>query len=159
MREIRTETLICAPAERVWKELTDFENYRRWNPFIRKISGTVVKGARLQIEAKLDDAFELKYRPRILVAEPNRELRWEGTVLAPGITGESLFLIEPVNARCVRFVHAESYHGLFAPALIPWLQPQIRLSFDLMNHALKIRAEQMENIAERTETLYIARPA
>ncbi len=159
MREIRSETLIAAPAERVWRELTDFDNYRRWNPFIRRISGAVVRGARLQVEAKLDDALELKFRPRILVAEPNRELRWEGTLLAPGITGTTGFVIDPVNARLVRFTHTEEYHGLFAPALIPWLEPQIRLSFDLMNHALKIRAEQMENIAERTATLYIARPA
>ncbi len=159
MREIRTEILIHAPAERVWKELTDFENYRRWNPFIRKISGAVVKGARLTVEAKLDDAIELKFKPRVLVADPNRELRWEGTLLAPGITGESAFMIEPINARLVKFIHTETYHGLFAPALIPWLEPQIRLSFDLMSRALKIRAEQMENVAERTATLYIARPA
>src|SRR5208337_3854746 len=35
MKEIHTEIEINAPAEKVWKVLTDFAAYPEWNPFVR----------------------------------------------------------------------------------------------------------------------------
>lgn len=37
MKTIDTEIKIYAPADRVWKILTDFYSYSNWNPFIREI--------------------------------------------------------------------------------------------------------------------------
>ena len=49
MKEIYTEIEINASEGVVWSILTDFDNFSRWNPFIRKISGNLQEGA--QIEA------------------------------------------------------------------------------------------------------------
>ena len=35
MKEIHTHIEIAAPAERVWKILTNFSAYQDWNPYIR----------------------------------------------------------------------------------------------------------------------------
>jgi len=43
MKEIRTETEIKASPGKVWQVLTDFENHRNWNPFIRSIEGIRLK--------------------------------------------------------------------------------------------------------------------
>jgi uncharacterized protein YndB with AHSA1/START domain len=49
MKELHTEIEIDAPAERVWRLLTDFASYPRWNPFIRTISGRPIPGERLEV--------------------------------------------------------------------------------------------------------------
>ena len=37
--EIATDIEINSTPERVWKVLTEFENYHKWNPFIKSILG------------------------------------------------------------------------------------------------------------------------
>ena len=49
MRELRSEIEIDAPPERVWAVVTDFAAYPEWNPFIRRISGELREGARLEV--------------------------------------------------------------------------------------------------------------
>ena len=39
MKEIHTEIEINAPAEKIWKVLTDFAAYPEWNPFVRRGEG------------------------------------------------------------------------------------------------------------------------
>src|SRR5205814_5893919 len=49
MAELRTETEIDGPVERVWQVLTDFKSFPDWNPFIRSIRGKAVEGSRLDV--------------------------------------------------------------------------------------------------------------
>jgi uncharacterized protein YndB with AHSA1/START domain len=48
-RELQTEIDIAAPAERVWRILTDFDAYPDWNPFIRKIQGRPEPSGKLEV--------------------------------------------------------------------------------------------------------------
>jgi hypothetical protein len=130
MKELRTEIEINAPPERVWQLLTDFANYPQWNPFIRRASGEIRKGAQLQVHLRPSGAKGMTFRPKVLKAEPNRELRWLGHFLIPGLfDGEHIFTIEPLEARRVRFVQREIFTGI------------TRRGFEEMNLALKLRAE------------------
>jgi uncharacterized protein YndB with AHSA1/START domain len=52
MRELRREIVIDAPPERVWAAVTDFAAYPEWNPFIRRISGELREGARLEVRIR-----------------------------------------------------------------------------------------------------------
>ena len=49
MKELYSEIEIAASAERVWRLLTDFASYPRWNPFIRSIGGRPIPGERLEV--------------------------------------------------------------------------------------------------------------
>jgi uncharacterized membrane protein len=40
MKEIHTEIEINAPAEKVWRVLTDFAAYPEWNPFVGRFQIT-----------------------------------------------------------------------------------------------------------------------
>ena len=40
-KEIKTEIVIHATPEKIWKILTDFGNYPQWNPFIVSVTGDV----------------------------------------------------------------------------------------------------------------------
>ena len=73
MKELHTE--IDASAERVWDILTDFTSYSQWNPFIRRISGELQVGERLEVRLEPPDSRGITLRPTVLRAEPNRLLR------------------------------------------------------------------------------------
>jgi hypothetical protein len=143
MKELRTEIEIQAPAERVWQLLTDFDSFPQWNPFIRSASGKVKTGARLKVRIQPSGARGMTFRPRVLKAEPNRELNWLGRLLIPGLfDGEHSFTIEPLGEDRVRFVQREVFSGLLVPLFARGLDSDTRRGFEEMNAALKARAEQ-----------------
>lgn len=49
MKKIETEIFIDAPCEKVWKILTDLDNYATWNPFIVKAKGKIALKEKLNI--------------------------------------------------------------------------------------------------------------
>jgi hypothetical protein len=143
MKELRSEIDIHASDERVWQLLTDFASYPQWNPFIRRVSGEAKTGARLQVYLQPSGARGTTFRPRVLKVEPNRELRWLGHLVIPGLfDGEHIFTIEPLEANRVHFVQRELFTGLLVPLLAHGLDTDTRRGFDEMNQALKVRAEQ-----------------
>ena len=139
--ELRTEIEINAAAERVWKILTDFHAYPGWNPFVTRISGETREGAQLEVTLEPPGGSAMSFRLTVLAAEPGRELRWRGRLLVPGLfDGEHYFIIEPLDARRVRFVQGENFSG----ALVPFLSGVLSrtgVGFAAMNEALKRRAE------------------
>jgi hypothetical protein len=83
------------------------------------------------------------FRPRIIACEPNRELRWIGRLLIPGVLdGEHGFTIEPRTPRSVRFVQRELFSGVLVPLVWRRLETTTRRGFEDMNRALKAQAEQ-----------------
>jgi len=49
MREIRTEIEIAAPVTKVWSILTDFDNWKEWNPIVEQESGVASPGSKLSM--------------------------------------------------------------------------------------------------------------
>lgn len=142
-RQLITSIEIDAPANVVWEIITDFDRFELWNPFIRSIDGTAIIGTKLKIEIKPPGGNAMTFRPVVLVVEPERELRWLGRLIFPGIfDGEHRFQIESLSDRRVRFVHSEQFSGLLVPLFWRSLDAQTRRGFEKMNQALKLRSEQ-----------------
>jgi hypothetical protein len=142
MKEIHTEIEIHAPAERIWQVLTDLAAYPEWNPFIRRGAGEVKVGARLQVFIQPAGGKGMSFHPRVLVADPGRELRWLGRLWVPGLfDGEHSFVIQPLGERRVRFLQRERFGGLLLPLLWKMLDGETRRGFEEMNRALKLRCE------------------
>lgn len=140
--QLHTEIEIDTTAERVWSVLADFKAYPEWNPFIRRTSGDLVRGARLDVHIQPNGAKAMTFRPSILVAEPGRELEWLGHLFLPGIfDGRHRFLIEPLGEGKVRFRQSESFSGILVPFFRTSLDRDTKLGFEEMNRALKARAE------------------
>jgi len=143
MKEIRAEIEIQASAERVWQVLTDFASFPQWNPFIRWAIGEAKTNTKLEVHIQPSGARGMTFKPIVLKAEPNYELRWLGRFLTPGtFDGEHIFTIETLGADHVRFTQREVFTGLLVPLLAQSLDSDTRRGFDEMNQALKVRAEQ-----------------
>ncbi len=141
MKELRTEIEIEATAGRVWEILTDFDSYPEWNPFIRSVTGEAELGAHLDVRIEPPGGREMGFKPTVLEAEPERELRWLGRLLVPGVfDGEHSFRIEPADDTHVRFLQAERFSGVLVPLFGKTLARTER-GFGEMNEALKARAE------------------
>jgi hypothetical protein len=141
-RELRTDIEINAPAETVWEVLTDFSHYSQWNPFIRSISGEARQGGMLEIFIQQPGGNGMTFRPIILALQPERELRWLGRLLLPGIfDGEHQFQIESLGENRTRLIQREAFSGLLVPFLWSSLDKQTKQGFEEMNRALKIQAE------------------
>jgi len=142
MKEIHTEIEISAPAEKVWRVLTDFAAYPKWNPFVRHVEGEVSVGSHPQVYIEPSGGNGMLFSPTVLVAEPNRELRWLGHLWLTGLCdGEHSFSIEPLGEGRVRFIQRERFKGLLLPFLSKMLDGATRRGFEEMNRALKLRAE------------------
>jgi hypothetical protein len=141
MREIRDEIEIDAPPDRVWAVLTDFDSYVEWNPFVKRISGGVETGAKLEVRIAPPGKREMGFKPSVIAAEPRRELAWLGRLLAPGIfDGEHHFELEELGGGRTRFVQREVFRGILTPVLGRTLRNTLE-GFRQMNQALKRRVE------------------
>ena len=140
MRLIDTRVEIAAPAARVWGVLTDFARFSEWNPFITRIEGVPEPGARLRVQIKPPGKSAMTFTPTVLVARPEKELRWLGRLLVPGLfDGEHAFELESRADGC-SFRQSERFAGLLVPFFGGMLEAT-RRGFEAMNAALKRRAE------------------
>jgi hypothetical protein len=142
MHKIQSDIDIGATPERVWSILTDFAAYPSWNPFIRSISGTVEAGGRLTVSIQPVGGRAMTFRPTVLVAQPNSELRWRGHLLFPGIfDGEHCFKIAASASGGVRLTQNETFSGVLVALVKASLDRGTKPGFIAMNEALKARAE------------------
>lgn len=135
---IKTSIKIHATAQRVWEELTDFESYPSWNPFITFVKGEPIQGNRLHIKAG-----GMSFKPTVLISRKGEELRWLGHFLFKGLfDGEHRFVIEDNKDGTVTFRQEESFSGMLVGIFAKKLDTDTVVGFKSMNEKLKERAER-----------------
>jgi hypothetical protein len=128
----------------VWTVLTDFRRYPEWNPFITSIEGELLVGDTLTLQISPPESSEHRLRPKLLVCEAPRELRWRGHLFIKGLLdGEHFFQVQETGDGRTRFVHGEDFSGILLRFLHAQLT-QVARGFVYMNQALKKRAERAE---------------
>jgi hypothetical protein len=141
-REISHTIEIDATPARVWEEFTDTESFPMWNPFITKLDGELREGARLSVRIEPPGGRASTFRPTVLIVDPERELRWLGRLLIPGMfDGEHSFRLEPIGRGCTRFTQAERFSGVLVRPFGRALD-DTEVGFKQMNEALKARSER-----------------
>ena len=142
MKELFTEIEIRTDAGRVWQLLTEFDKFPEWNPFLRRASGRIAVGEKLEIFMRPSGASGITMKPKVIKMEPLRELRWLGHLFVPGLfDGEHSFVIEALGPDRVRFVQREVFTGILVPLFARMLESSTKRGFLEMNQALKSRAE------------------
>ena len=143
-RHLSTEIAIDAPAETVWRHLTDFDSFPQWNPFIRRAAGTLEPGASIEVDLQLGKRTR-RFRPTVTVVEPPRELRWLARIGFPRVFDvERVFEIVPGEPGHVQFRQSETCTGILAPVLFAGgrLERDILAGYAALNDALRSRAER-----------------
>jgi hypothetical protein len=142
LKTIETKVVIDSSAEKIWNILTNFEEYELWNPFMTKVVGDTILGSKIEVNIKTMSGKNRTYYPIITKCETEKELRWKGKSILPGIfDGERIFTLERSDDHRVLFSHKEIFSGLGVKFVGNKLDENLRESFVKMNEALKARAE------------------
>jgi hypothetical protein len=140
--ELYTEIEIQATADRVWQHLTNLDDFHLWNPFILSAQGTVRLGEKVQIHVKSPQGNDLNFQTTIIQVEPDRNLTWRGKLIIQGLFDSvHSFTIDPIDNNSVHFSQREKFSGLIVPLLAKYLNTKVLHKLELMNRALKARAE------------------
>lgn len=136
--EITATTEIAAAPERVWAVLTDTAAYPTWNPFLRRLEGSLEMGSTLTVEFRpQEDAKPRTMTPRVVDVEPGQRFGWLGRIAVPGVLdGRHTFTVEPAPGGGSRFVQHERLSGLLVPFFRKLLTVDTPKGFAAMNDAL-----------------------
>ncbi len=143
MREIRTEIEIAAPPTKVWSILTDFNNWKDWNPIINQASGTASLGSELSMTMRGEDGKGgPKYMPIVINFEEPKFFRWRAKMMAGFLfTNDKVFELEETGSG-TRLIHKELFSGMMVPIMWSKFDEGVPPMLNSMNDALKRRAEK-----------------
>ena len=129
--EVRTELVIPAPIDAVWRVLVDFGGYADWNPVMEY---TQVDGAKTKVKAARGTPFERDFEGEITSMEPHvlasqggdpetffGRHRWELTATDSG----------------TRLVNVEEFSGTMAAGVLAQTRDVLVAEFDAFNQALR----------------------
>jgi hypothetical protein len=143
-KEIKTEILIHAHPEKVWKVFADFQDYPKWNPFILSISGVAEVGNKIKVQLLPPGTKGMTFKPTVLVVQPQKEFRWLGHLLFPGLfDGEHRFELIDNGNGTTTFKQSETLKGILVIFFKKMLDKNTTEGFILMNKKLKEISEKM----------------
>lgn len=143
MRKITSEIVIAAPAAKVWQVITNFENWKSWNPIVAEVQGTSQIGSKLQVTMKGKNGGKGgSYSPLILESEMPKHFRWRGS-MAGGLlmTNDKIFSLREDGGK-THLVHTETFSGLMVPLSWGKMEKWVPNMLESMNKALKAEAER-----------------
>lgn len=141
--ELRTEILVSASPQKVWEVLTDFDNYPNWNPFIKSIQGQPKVGEKITVRLEPPDAKGITMTPKVLAFEVNKQFRWIGNFVLPGLfDGEHIFELIDNKDGTTLFVQRENFNGVLVGMFKKMLDNNTKRGFEMMNQQLKVQSEK-----------------
>ena len=85
--------------------LTEVDRYPAWNPFITFVDGALREGGKLRVRIEPPGRRAVTFEPTVVALAQERELRWRGRLLIPGLLDGERIELE---------VHAWDGRQLFA---------------------------------------------
>lgn len=141
MKQIETTIDINASPKQVWNVFTDFEGHEKWNPFIKSFDGEIKEGNQIEVTMQPPGMNPMTMKPKILVFDRNKEFRWKGRLLIPGLfDGEHYFKLKENDDGTTTFIHGEKFSGILV-GLFGGILKKTEEGFKLMNVALKTLCE------------------
>lgn len=141
--EIIATTQIAASADRTWQILTDTASYPNWNPFVRRLEGTLTTGQRIEVDLQQGNGKPHTVKPRVVEVKPGQSFTWLGHVGMPSIfNARHRFSVEPTAGGASQLVQHETLSGVLTPLFRRMLTRETPSAFAALNDALAIQAVQ-----------------
>ncbi len=141
-KNITTEIIIDASAEKVWAVLTNLSNYKQWNPFLIKSEGEIKANARLKNTIQ-NGKGTITFKPVVQRVEPQVYFDWIGNLFMPGLfDGHHYFKIQTISESQVKLIHGENFSGLLSTLILRKIGNDTRMNFVKMNQAVKNESEK-----------------
>jgi uncharacterized protein YndB with AHSA1/START domain len=154
-KEVKVEMDIQAPADVVWRVLTDFPAYTTWNPYIYPASGEPVDGTHLDLV--LHGGQQIHFTPLVVDAVPNQKLVWMDRLPLGVLERVLTWQITPLDTDRVHLVASELFRGIALPAS-SGLPGDAAGGLTLMMKTLRDRAELLAYTRPQTPPLRVSLP-
>lgn len=142
MKNIETDIIINASKEKVWETLSNFNNYKNWNPFIKYSEGEMKLGGKLINHIYIDGKKNV-FNPTILEVTPNKSFHWLGSLFFKGFfSGRHYFEIQEISENQVKLIHGEDFTGMISGLVYNKISESTKAGFVKMNEALKNQCEK-----------------
>ncbi|KAF4456662.1 hypothetical protein F53441_1218 [Fusarium austroafricanum] len=120
MSKIQESITIAAPPSQVWGILMDLKSWPEWNTFVASIE---VQPPHTELAVGSKQSITINkaqtYTNVVSVLNPDKELRWNGSILTPIIFDtEHWCSLEAVeDGKSTRFTQGERFSGVLAPVV------------------------------------------
>lgn len=135
---VKVEVDMQAPADVVWRVLTDFGAYATWNPYIDPAAGEAVVGTHLDLT--LRGGTPIHFTPLVVDAVPGQKLVWMDRLPVGALERVLTWEITPLDADRVHVVASEAFRGIALP-LAGGLPGDAAGGLSLMLKMMRERAE------------------
>ena len=139
------ETLtVAAPADTVWRVVTDLPRYPEWNPFVVACRSTLEPGTPIAMRVRVLPFVAQPQRETIFEHVPGRRLRYGIHPLPLGALASSrAHEVEAVGPETSRYVSTFTLDGWLAALVATLLGKRLERGFSSMSAAIKARAEAL----------------
>ncbi|MBU2915776.1 MULTISPECIES: SRPBCC domain-containing protein [Reichenbachiella] len=142
MKEVKTDILITAPIELLWKIFTDFDSYKDWNT-VMSIEGQAQLGEHLKLSIQLGNKLSI-FKTKVVEVSHEQTFEWTGNLGHKRIfSGQHYFHFKPEGEGQTRLTHGERFSGIFSHPIVKKIETDTRNSFEAFNLALKEHAENL----------------
>lgn len=142
MKNIETEIIINASKEKVWDILSNFNNYKNWNPFIKDSQGVIKLGSKLVNTIYIDESKNV-FNPTLVEVTVNKSFSWLGSLYFKSFfSGRHYFEIKEISKNQVKLIHGEDFTGIISGLVFNKISQSTKAGFVKMNEALKVECEK-----------------
>ncbi len=136
-KSIHHEISINASPEKVWKVLTNMDDYDEWNPTMKLVNGDVKVGNKVTYQFTQDENNISEIPATVKQLIPNKLLNQSGGIPFV-LTYNHKYILELENDGTKVTIH-EDYRGI---GVNFWNPKLVELAYKRLNKALKERAEK-----------------
>jgi uncharacterized protein YndB with AHSA1/START domain len=131
-RETAVSIDIQADKSIIWALLTNANDFPRWNSTVISIEGTIAKGEKIKLKAKLDPKREFKLK--VTEFEADQQLAWGDAM------GNRIYTLKSIGNNLTNFTMIEKIGGPLFP-LFAKMIPPFNVTFEQYAKDLKNEAE------------------
>jgi hypothetical protein len=142
------EHAVSAPAEVVWRVLTDLPRYGEWNPFVVEAASSLVVGEPIDMKVRVVSFMTQSQRETISHNDPGRSYCYGLPPTRIGaLHSERCHVITPTGPESCTYASRFELAGWLSPLVSGLLGRSLRRGFTEMSAAVKRRAEALAHEA------------
>jgi hypothetical protein len=138
MKRYRVSRTIQAPADAIWKLLTDAGGYPGWNPAVDRIEGRIAQGETIKVFVPVNPGRT--FPVKVTEFTPPKRMTWTGGMPLGLFKGVRTYTLAQAGDGATEFTMEEVYSGPLLPVFGRSV-PDLTGAFEQFADGLKKRAE------------------
>lgn len=132
----------------VWRVVTDFGSYSKWNPFLVTVAGACAVGSRCELAVRMGSGDVRRFAADVTLLAAGRALRWRSVWgAAVCLEVEQGFTLEPLDKHTTLFIYDMRLWGALAPVAARSFEGGLSIQMARMNKMLRAMAETRTCVA------------